>query len=80
MSKLWDELNQLGDISRDSEDLGALGQAQQRCETILANVTKNLAAESDATVREHLESIQNRTNDIVADLKKRMAEVKIMNM
>jgi hypothetical protein len=55
---LQDELSEIVSKADGSDDPEQLGQFQRRCEAILTNASKSLAAEQDAELREHLRGIE----------------------
>jgi hypothetical protein len=77
---LQDELSEIDSKAGGSDDLEQLAQFQRRCEVILTNTSKSLAAEQDAELREHLQGIEERAKDVFRTVKARLAEVKIARM
>ena len=77
---LVDELSQITDTAAESDDVEELARLQQRCETILANVTNSVANEPDPELREHLAGVQQQAREALMAVKQRAAEVKIERM
>lgn len=77
---LQDELSEIASKTEECDDLEVLTQYQKRCEVILTNVTKTLAAEQDPELREHLQEIEAQAKETQRTLKQRLAEVKIARL
>ena len=77
---LQDELNEISTKTEECDDLEELTQFQKRCEAILTNVSKTVATEQDAELRQHLEEVGEQAKETLRTVKQRLADVKIARM
>jgi len=77
---LTDELGEIMNKASDSDDVEELARFQQRCETIVTNIAKSIAAEQDSGLREHLQEVQAQATETLVYVKERLAEVKVERM